>query len=138
MRKLWSDPVVNLVLCLGLFSFLTLGCMGSRKPWRDYSDKPFNAQEWLAGDRIERGRMKWDIFKKRIPSGKTREQVLQIFGESDIKKTIEGREVWFYRIDIGIPDGTNLFPISFDQKGRAFAGVVRGSTISIGLNEDDI
>ncbi len=132
------SPQFDLVIVTLLLATLSLGCVGFRKPWRDYSDKPFNSREWLNGDRIERGRMKWDIFKKRIPNGKDEKKVSDLFGEPDLKRTIEGREVWFYRIDIGVPDGTNLFPISFDERGRGYVGYVRGSTISIGANEDDI
>jgi outer membrane protein assembly factor BamE (lipoprotein component of BamABCDE complex) len=129
---------LNLLISLALVASVGLGCMGMRKPWRDYSEKPFNSKEWLAGDRIERGRMKFDIFKKRIPNGKTREQVREIFGDPDIKKTVEGKEVWFYRIDIGIQDGLDLFPISFDNKGEGYVGVVTGSTISIGAKENEL
>lgn len=138
MKHRVSDSKLNLAVSLLLIAAVNLSCMGFRKPWRDYSDKPFNSKDWLAGDRIERGRMTHDVFKKRIPNGKSRDQILGIFGEPDRKKTVEGKEVWFYKTDIGIPDALDMFPISFDDKGRAYVGVVTGSTISIGAKEDEL
>jgi hypothetical protein len=112
--------------------------MGMRKPWRDYSEKPFSSKEWLAGDRVERGRMILDLAKKRHPNGRTHEGIVEMLGEPDFKKTVEGKEVWFYRVDIGIPGGMDLAPVSFDQKGRAMYGMVRGDTYSMMAKEDEL
>ncbi|MEJ7848851.1 MAG: hypothetical protein WKF92_12265 [Pyrinomonadaceae bacterium] len=132
-----SNSRVNLALSILFIAAINLACMEYKKPWRDYSAKPFSSQEWLAGDRIERGRMTLDLFKKRIPNGKTREQIVEILGEPDKKKTVEKREVWFYKTDIGISGAFDNFPVSFDDKERASAGVVTGGTISIGAKDDD-
>jgi outer membrane protein assembly factor BamE (lipoprotein component of BamABCDE complex) len=129
---------LNLIISLALLASVGLGCMGMRKPWRDYSHKPFDAAEWRAGDRIERGRMTLDIVKRRIPNGKSREAVLEILGEPDKKNRVEGKEVWYYKTDVGIPGALDNFPVSFDDKGRAYVGVVHGDTISIGVTDDEI
>lgn len=129
---------LNLIVALALLISVGLGCMGIRKPWRDYSQKPFDSKEWLAGDRIERGRMTLDIVKRRIPNGKSRDMVLETFGEPDKKNKVEGKEVWYYKTDVGIPGALDNFPISFDEKGRASVGVVRGDTISIGVKDDEL
>ena len=129
---------VSFAFCLVILAALALGCAGFRRPWRDYGDKPFNATEWRAGDRIERGRMTLDIVKRRIPNGKKRDSVLETFGEPDKKNKVEGKEVWYYKTDVGIPGALDNFPISFDDKGRAYVGVVRGDTISIGVKDDEI
>jgi len=128
----------NALVALALLVAVSLGCAGIRKPWRDYSERTFDSKVWLAGDALERGRMVHDIFEKRIADGKDRAGVEILFGDPDTKKTIEGKEVWFYSVDLGIAGGMDLLPISYDKKGTAYAGVVRGSTISILAKSDEI
>src|SRR5688572_11857015 len=128
----------NALIALALLVAVSLGCAGMRKPWRDYSERTFDSKVWLASDGVERGRMVHDIFEKRITDGEDREGVKTLLGEPDTKKTIEGKEVWFYSVDLGIAGGMDLLPISFDKKGTAYAGVVRGSTISILAKSDEI
>ena len=128
----------NALVALALLVAVSLGCTGIRKPWRDYSERTFDSKVWLAGDALERGRMVQDIFEKRIADGKDRAGVETLFGDPDTKKTIEGKEVWFYSVDLGIAGGMDLLPISYDKKGTAYAGVVRGSTISILAKSDEI
>ena len=70
--------------------------------------------------------------------GRTQQSILEMLGEPDIKRTIEGREVWFYRVDIGIPGGMDLMPVSFDPKKGSMFGMVRGSTFSAMAKEEDL
>ena len=112
--------------------------MGFKKPWRDYSAKPFSSAEWLAGDKIERGRMLRDLFLKRSVGVGTREEAIKTLGEPDFKKTIESHEIWCYRIDLGIPDAMNVVPLSFDEKGRGSMGMARGDTMSMATKEDEL
>jgi len=133
-----STSKLNLALCLLFLASLGLGCAGFRKPWRNYSPKPFDSKEWLAGDRIERGRMTTDLFRSRKANGKSHEEVVALLGQPDRKATVEGKEVWLYKTDIGIPDALDNFPISFDEKGRSSMGVVRGDTISIGVKDGEL
>ncbi|MBK8304658.1 MAG: hypothetical protein IPK98_15140 [Chloracidobacterium sp.] len=112
--------------------------MGFKKPWRDYSPKPFSSAEWLAGDKIERGRMMRDMFRNPKMDIRSRDAAIKTLGEPDIKKTIENKEVWFYRIDFGIPDAMDLTAISFDEKGRGSSGYAHGGTMSMGEKESDL
>ncbi|MBC7898882.1 MAG: hypothetical protein H7070_02415 [Saprospiraceae bacterium] len=66
-----------MVSCLAIIAAVNLGCLGMKKPWRDYSRKPFPSQEWLAGDKIERGRMWLDLAKRDASRGKTRDAVIE-------------------------------------------------------------
>lgn len=137
--KSLAGPRFDLIICLALISAVGLGCMGMRKPWRDYSERPFDSADWKAGDKIERGRMSRDFVKMREElQGRTAESVREMLGEPDLKRTIENREVWFYRVDIGIAGGMDLMPVSFDQKGRSMFGVIRGSTFSAMAKEDEL
>jgi hypothetical protein len=132
----FPESIANLFFCLLIILSINLGCTGISRPWRDYSPKPFNSQEWLAGDAIERGRMTLDIFKRRIPDGKSKEEIIKLFGEADKKVTVEGREVWLYRAENKLHNRLNQFPISFDAKKGAFTGGVRGGTISMYVDEE--
>ena len=128
----------NLAICLLILGAVNLGCMGFKKPWRDYSPKPFSSAEWLAGDKIERGRMMRDMFHNPKVDIASRDAAIKTLGEPDIKKTIEGKEVWFYRIDFGIPDAMDLTAISFDEKGRGSSGYAHGGTMSMGEKESEL
>lgn len=119
--------------------FVVTGCAGIKKPWRDYSKLPFNSADWKTGDKIERGRMSQDWQKLRNDlQGRTPDTVREMLGEPDLKRTIENREVWFYRVDIGIAGGMDLIPVSFDDKGKSMFGMVRGSTFSAMAKEDEL
>lgn len=128
----------NLAICLLILGAVNLGCMGFKKPWRDYSPKPFSSAEWLAGDKIERGRMMRDMFRNPKMDIASRDAAIKTLGEPDIRKTIENREVWFYRIDFGIPDAMDLTAISFDEKGRGSSGYAHGGTMSMGEKESEL
>ncbi len=131
-----AKSIMNLSLCLLLILFISLGCAGIRKPWRDYSDKPFNSEEWLAGDEIERGRMYGDLFTSRKLNGKSREDVVKLLGEPNKKVMVEDREVWLYRIENRFGNDLRNVPVTFDRKQGTFAGGVRGGTISMVVDDD--
>jgi hypothetical protein len=129
---------LNLLLVAFIVSSVGLGCMGIRKPWRDYSERPFDGAEWRAGDAIERGRMNRTRDMRQKTTGLSKDETLALLGEPDLKKEVEGREVWFYRVDIGVFDAMDLVPISFDEKGRSRYGMVRGSTFSTMAKENEL
>lgn len=129
----------NVMAILMIAVIAGLACSGMKRPWRDYSQKPFTSAEWLAGDKIERGRMIGDFKTLRSAlAGLTPETVTSTLGPPDLKKTIEKREVWFYRVDIGIMGGMDLLPVSFDEKGKSMFGMVTGSTFSAMAKEEDL
>jgi hypothetical protein len=130
-----KKSIVNLPVCLLLIVFAGLGCGLVKNPLRDYSAKPFNSAEWLAGDPVERGRMCIDLFKSRTLSGKTQEDVTKQLGEPDKKQKVEGREVWLYEVEFAYRTPMKYFPVSFEPKGGAFTGRIKGSTMSM-LVED--
>jgi len=112
--------------------------MGFKKPWRDYSPKPFSSAEWIAGDAIERGRMSRDLFIQHTRGLGSQDDVVKLLGQPDVKKTVENREVWLYRIDYGIPDAMDAIPLSFDAKGQGSIGYVKDGTISIAVKEKEL
>lgn len=132
-----SNPRLNFALSILIIAAVNLACSGFKKPWRDYSDKPFSSAEWLAGDKVDRARMWLDFAKRDVPRGKTRDGVIGMLGEPDLKKTVERKEVWFWRVDIGIQGGMDLIPVSFDEKGRAGCGMVRAGTHSSMVKESE-
>jgi hypothetical protein len=129
---------LDLVLCIAAVGAVGLGCAGIKRPWRDYSPKPFSSAEWLAGDKIERGRMVKDMFRNPIVEIGSRDLATRTLGDPDLKKTVEKNEVWFYRVDIGIPGGMDLVPISFDARGIGQVGYAHGGTMSIMAKEEDL
>ena len=128
----------NLALCVLFILAVGLACAGVKRPWRDYSDIPFSSEQWLAGDKIERGRMATSMFRNPALRIATREDAVRSLGEPDLKKTIEKNEVWFYRVDIGIPGGMDLVPISFDPQGRGSSGYVHAGTMSMMAKEEEL
>jgi hypothetical protein len=139
------SPTLNgagMIASVSILLMVTFGCMGVRKPWREYTPKPFSSSEWLAGDAIERGRMSRDMYCNEFVKCKadvsSREMALKTLGEPDLKKTIENREVWFYRVDLGSAEAMDVLPVSFDEKGRGSMGLVRGDTISILAKESEL
>ncbi len=125
-------------ICIAVLVALNLACMGMKKPWRDYSQKPFSSAEWLAGDKIERARMQSDMFRNPKVEVGSRDSALKTLGEPDLKRNIERSEVWFYRVDQGIVDAMDLIPVSFDEKGRGQVGYAHGGTMSIMAKEEDL
>ena len=133
-----SGAGANLAACILIVASVNLACTGFKKPWRDYSPKPFSSAEWLAGDKIERGRMLKDMFRNSAVDVGSRDAAIKTLGEPDLKKTVENREVWFYRMDLGIVGARNLIPVSFDDKGRGSVGMARGGTMSMAAKEDEL
>jgi len=128
----------NLCLCVAVLAALNLACMGMKKPWRDYSPRPFSSAEWLAGDRVERGRMMKDMFRNPKVAIASRDTARETLGEPDLKRNIDKSEVWFYRVDQGIVDAMDLIPVSFDEKGRGQVGYAHGGTMSIMAKEEEL
>ena len=133
-------PIIRLLLPLAILVVVSAGCIpGMKRPWRDYSERPFDAAAWRDGDKIERGRLASDFEGIRSAlRGHTPDEIREMLGEPDLKKTIEGRQVWFYRVDIGIVGGMDLVPVSFDQKGVSMYGMVTGGTFSMMAKEEDL
>ncbi len=128
---------VNLILCLFIILSVGLGCMNVKRPWRDYSDRKFDSKEWLAGDEIERGRMVLEIFKEREKfNGKSRDEIIGLFGEPTKKLTVEGREVWLYKTTNRFHNDLNLFPVTFEGKKGAIIGAIKGGTFSMVVDEE--
>lgn len=134
-RKLDTKSFINLSLAVALIALFGLGCGLVKNPFRDYSQKQFNSDAWLKGDAVERGRMYQDIFISRMLNGKRQDDVKKLLGEPDKKQTVEGREVWLYYVEQNINSPLKYFPVSFETKGGAFAGSVRGGTISMLVEE---
>lgn len=137
-RLMPANRRLDLAICCAVLLAVTLGCAGIKRPWRDYSDRPFSSAEWLAGDKIDRGRMVKSMFRNPEVEVANREMTLKTLGEPDLKKTIEGTEVWFYRVDIGIPGGLDLVPVSFSEKRGGHVGYAHGGTMSIMAKEEDL
>lgn len=131
MRKTLNGNVTNLSICILLVSLFSLGCGFIKSPFRDYSEKPFNSQDWLKGDAVERGRMFSNIFTSRALDGKSQTEVKNLLGEPDKKQTVEGREVWLYYVELRYQTPMKYFPVSFENNRGAFAGRVEGGTISM-------
>jgi len=133
LGRAWFD----LTICVLMLASLNIACMGFKKPWRDYSPRPFSSAEWIAGDAIERGRMSRDLVIKNNRGLGSQADVVKLLGEPDVKKTIDDREVWLYRIDYGIPDAMDAIPISFES-GKGSIGFVKDGTVSIAVKEKEL
>lgn len=123
--------IAALAFCLLAIALFNSACGLVRSPFREYSEKPFSASEWRAGDSVERGRMYSDLFSSRQLDGKSREEIAGLLGEPEKKISVEGREVWLYRVEHSYQTPMKYFPVSFDTKRGAFAGRVKGGTVSI-------
>jgi hypothetical protein len=123
--------IAALAFCLLAIALSSSACGLVRSPFREYSEKPFSATEWLAGDSVERGRMYSDLFSSRTLDGKSRDEIAALLGEPEKKVSIEGREVWLYRVEHSYQTPMKYFPVTFDTKRGAFAGRVKGGTVSI-------
>ena len=77
-------------MCIGIAVLIAVNvaCMGIKKPWRDYGEKPFSSAEWLAGDKVERGRMVKDMFRNPKVEIQSRDLALKRLGEPDLKRNI--------------------------------------------------
>lgn len=132
----------RMFMCLGVLIALGAACAGGKRPWRDYSKREFSSADWLAGDKVERGRMVQDMYCNEFIKCKaevsTRELAVKTLGEPELKKNIEGREVWFYRVDLGIAGAMDLMPVSFDEKGRGLVGYTHGGTRSMMEKESEL
>ena len=131
MPEISNKSLTNLSLCVVFIALFGLGCGLVKNPFRDYSQKPFNSAEWLKGDAIERGRMYLDVFKSRSLDGKSPDEVRKLLGEPDKKQTVEEREVWLYYVEHQYNTPMKYFPVSFDAKRGAFAGRIKGGTMSL-------
>lgn len=118
-----NKPSVLISICLLLVLFGNSGC-GFNKFWRSYEQKPFDSQKWRDGDAQERGTMFVDMFKKRIISGKTKDEVLELLGEPD-KRSTDGSEVWHYKVEFAGENPMQSFPVTFDRNGKAAVGAIQ-------------
>ena len=134
-KKFFSQSMVNLTLCVAVIALFGLGCGLVKNPFRDYSRKPFNSAEWINGDAVERGRMYPDLFLSRKLNGKSPDDVINLLGEPDKKRTVEGREVWLYYVLHQYNTPMKYFPVSFEPKSGAFGGQVNGGTMSMVVEE---
>ena len=139
MKTDTRNPFVSLTVCVLIVAAVSIACMGIKKPWRTYTAKPFSSAEWIAGDAIDRGRMTSDMFRNSKVEIGNRDMTLKSLGEPDLKKTIENKEVWFYRIELGFgPAGMDLLPVSFDSRGVGSVGMAKGGTMSIAAKESEL
>lgn len=123
--------IAGVTFCLLAIAFFNSACGLVKSPFRDYSEKPFSAAEWLKGDSVERGRMYSDLFSNRALDGKSKDEIADLLGEPEKKISVEGREVWLYRVEHSYQTPMKYFPVSFDTKRGAFAGRVKSGTVSI-------
>ncbi|HEX8249735.1 MAG TPA: hypothetical protein VF599_16270 [Pyrinomonadaceae bacterium] len=123
--------IASLTFCLLAIAFASSACGLVKSPFRDYSEKPFSAAEWRGGDAVERGRMYSDLFGNRALDGKSKDEIAALLGEPEKKISVEGREVWLYRVEHAYQTPMKYFPVSFDTKRGAFAGRVKSGTVSI-------
>ena len=131
----WARSASFLIAFFLLLSVI-LAC-GLRKPWRDYKARPFDSEKWRNGDRVDRGTMYADLFMKRTLNGKTQDEVLQLLGKPDKKASVEGREVWLYRLEVVGEWTSPCFPVSFEPGGRTFSGMVHDGTMSMIVEESE-
>lgn len=123
----------NNCLIFGLITFLlfTPACSYIKSSFRDYSEKPFNSEEWLSGDAIERNRMFTDIYEKQILEGKSRKSVRKLLGKPDLIQEVEDREIWLYHVEHSSRLQDKYFPVSFEDNGQTFAGRIKNGTLSL-------
>jgi len=127
----YSFKFATLTFCLLAIAFFGSACGLIKNPYRDYAEKPFSSSEWLTGDAVERGRMYSDLFSNRALDGKSKDDVTKLLGEPEKKISVEGREVWLYHVEHQYQTPMKYFPVTFDTKRGAFAGRVKGGTVSI-------
>lgn len=133
----YKSSIARSSACLLLVLSVCLSC-GFRKPWRSYEQQPFDSQKWKDGDGITRGTMIFDLHTKRMLSGQSKENITGLLGEPDKKRqgsSAVSNEVWLYQIEVTGEKTYRYFPVSFDKQGRASTGEVKGSTISLVVDE---
>jgi hypothetical protein len=135
-RRSRDAAVANMLVAIALIVSVGLAC-GLRKPWRDYTPRPFNSQQWRDGDAVTRGTMYADLFTSRQLGGQRREGVVALLGEPDKKTTTEGLEVWLYHVEVTGEWSHPYFPVSFRKDGGAFAGRVKDGTMSMIIDEGE-
>jgi hypothetical protein len=118
------------VSCLLTALFLNAACGVIKNPLRDYSPQPFNAQQWLAGDAIERGRMVKAIDERIFVDGNERADVLKMLGEPDKKSTDASGEIWLYRVDLGHNSATPYLPVTFSPQFGTVIGRFKGDKVA--------
>jgi hypothetical protein len=123
--------IAAVAFCLLAIAVFNNACSLVKNPFRDYSEKPFIAAEWLGGDAVERGRMYSDLYGNRTVDGKSKDEIVVLLGEPEKKISVEGREVWLYRVEHQYQTPMKYFPVSFDTKRGAFGGRVKSGTVSI-------
>jgi hypothetical protein len=124
--------LINSGIALLLIVSAVLAC---RNFVKDYKPREFDSATWKSGNHTVRGTMYFDLFDKHTLTNKRRDEVLQLLGPPDKKVTIEGREVWLYRIDVRGEWTRPVFPVSFEPGGKTFAGMVKDGTMSM-INEE--
>ncbi len=124
--------MVNSAVALVLFVCAVMACSSLIK---DYKPKPFDSEKWRHGNRTVRGTMYFDLFEKHTLTNKTRDEVVQLLGEPDKKLSVEGREVWLYRLDVRGEWTSPCFPVSFEPNGKTFAGRIKNGTMSMIVEE---
>jgi hypothetical protein len=125
---------INSVPALLLAAFAVIACSSLIK---DYKPREFDSAKWKSGNHTVRGTMYFDLFEKHSLTNKTRDEVLELLGPPDKKVTIEGREVWLYRIDVRGEWTRPVFPVSFEPGGKTFAGMVKDGTMSMIKEESE-
>lgn len=105
------------------------GCAGFNRLGRSYEPVPFNSQKWRDGDAQVRGTMFLDLFKKRIVNGKTKDEILALLGEPDKKTSVDGSEIWQYKIEFAGENPAQTFSVTFDKNGKATMGASRTARI---------
>ena len=119
-----SDHRKRIPQCALLFMLLISlgGCGGFNRIGRSYEPIPFNSQKWRDGDAQIRGTMFIDLFKKRIINGKTKDEILALLGEPDKKSTVDGSELWHYKVEFAGENPVQSFSVTFDKNGKAAMG----------------
>lgn len=112
-------------LALVLIFSVGFDCGGMNNPFRDYSSKPFNSNDWRNGDATERGRMLRDLYSKRgIVSSKSKEKIVEILGEPDQRGEVAGKEVWQYTMKFSGRSEAAYFSVFFkDDKSTVSGGL---------------
>ena len=131
MKPQRTSNGINSIIALLLAVSAVIAC----SLLKDYKPREFDSAKWKSGNHTVRGTMYFDLFQKHTLTNKTRDDVLQLLGPPDKKVTIEGREVWLYRIDVQGEWDRPVFPVSFEPGGKTFAGMAKNGTMHM-INEE--
>lgn len=127
MRRQNSFSFFIVIICI---MAIALGCVGSKKLWRSYEKKPFDAERWKKADAIERGAMSRSLvgvgpILENV--GKNKTEIIQTLGNPD--KTREDKigeknaTVLIYEIDLGEPEFMYGLQIYLDDEKLLFANI---------------